>query len=98
MKVTKAFEYDIREMRDLVKRTKPTHYLLVYYPVIIFEGNMYELKIEKNQSKISPIDYLQYTVNYANENYRLDVVTKKSFPKFLGYLDVEIEGLRKILS
>lgn len=98
MKVTKALNYDLRKMRDLIKKMKLTDYLLIYYPIIVFEGNLYELKFEKNQSEIFPIDYLQYSANYANEDYRIEVVTKKFLPKFLEYLDVEIGWLKKILS
>jgi hypothetical protein len=98
MKVVKALRYDSKKIEALAAQWKLSNFFLLYYPVIVFEGNLYEYVIEKEEVKISPTAYLQLTCGYLDQVYRIDVVSSNYFPDFLGHLELEIEGLKKFWS
>lgn len=97
LKVIKALRYDKQKLDRLITEMKPKNPLVIYYPIIVFEGNLYELKIQKKKNRISPIEYVQLDVNYVDQVYRIDVLVKSFFQKFISYLDIEIAKLKDFL-
>ncbi len=96
MKVVKALSYDRNKMKSFCDTWKISPYYLAYYPVIVFEGNLYQCTVEKEEENFSRISYLQLNCDYLGETYRIDVVSSHFFPEFLKHLDTELEYLRKL--
>jgi hypothetical protein len=69
---------------------------MIYYPIVVFEGRMYEYGRKGNDLELSGTNYLQYQVSYgisdsvAEETYLVDVVRKEFLREYLTWLDDEI--------
>ena len=86
--VTKAAEYFTQKWRK--------HYLI--YPVIVFDGEMYEFDISGKDLRVGPIEYLQFTGSTKGRRTLIpcliDVMKKGHFLDFLESIQEEIEVLK----
>lgn len=83
--------------------------LSFYYPVVIFQGDIYAVSIgkndlpEKNELALKKCDHIQYNPEffsfYENEviSYHMDVVSEKYLPSYLGIIDREMLVIKQIL-
>lgn len=83
--VTKAFEY----FRDN-RKTK------MMYPVIVFDGEMYQFDVHGTEIKLNPIEYLHFVGIEKEETLTpclIDVVRKSYFPEFVKRVNQEFDQL-----
>ena len=65
------------------------------YPVIVFDGEIYEFSIQDGELKIEPIEYLQY-LSWGRAKMEInlvDVVRKDYFEEYLKIINQELEKL-----
>lgn len=80
--------------------------LFVYYPLVVFDGNMFEVKETGAQPGVQPVDYLQYNVresiavhlDSSIEQFLVDVVTKAGLEAYLQMLhrEADLQELRTL--
>lgn len=65
----------------------PGELIYIFYPVIVFEGKMYEAKFFEDNIALQKRDYVQLFVDYQSGHYKgeflIDVVTKERFSHYL---------------
>jgi len=71
------------------------------FPVIVFDGPMWEFFKENGELKVKNIDYLQYLSTTIEKNsvspYLIDIVNSSYFPTFLPMLNKTIEVLSAMI-
>lgn len=71
------------------------------FPVIVFDGPMWEFFKEDGELKVKNIDYLQYLSTTIESNsvspYLIDIVKSSYFPTFLPMLNKTIEVLNAVI-
>jgi len=71
--------------------------MFLFYPVIVFEGTMFEYEL----GQLCSSKYVQYQcqgISRYDEPFVIDVVEKSSLKDFLNMLRVEHESMRAFLS
>jgi len=72
--------------------------ILVTFPVIVFDGPMWEFYKEEGKLKVEEIEYLQHISAMFNEEMEgpilIDVVKFSFFPDFLKLVDGSIRWLK----
>jgi len=99
--VTKGLQAQLEETKKYqtfaLKRRIQQKPVVLYFPVICFEGSLYQLKFEDNDLKLIPVEYLQYPFRHAGTSFLIEVVTKKYFPDYLKTLDEYFEVVKTYL-
>jgi len=76
---------DLGSFDEFVK--DPFELISVFYPVIVFEGKMYEASFSEDKIKLHRREYVQVFVDYRSGRYKgkfcIDVVTKERFSQYL---------------
>jgi hypothetical protein len=84
---TKDFIYETG-VEELLKN--PFSVFNVYYPLIIFDGELYEAIIEK-KILLRKVNYVLFHVEYKSGNYKgdfhIDIVKKDFFPTYFEYIN-----------
>jgi len=62
---------------------EPFSSVKVFYPVIVFDGDVYEADIIKRKIIIKPVKYIKLLVSHEDYNFCIDVVTKDYFESYL---------------
>lgn len=68
----------------------------IYYPLVIFDGKMYECEKDGNDIRLSDATYIQYQINYgisgsiSEETFLVDVVGRDFLDAYLNSIDNEI--------
>lgn len=94
----KALAYYKKENDELLSKLPQKHWgiIMVYYPVVIIEGDIYECEKKDNDLRLSEATYEQYQVHYGisesaeEETYLVDMVKKEFLDTYLTLLDNEI--------
>ena len=93
--VVKALHYH-RVKRGMLKTAK-THLVSIIYPVIVFEGHLFELRSHEKKITLHPSDYIQYAVSYKSPSisdfFLVDLVKVNFLKNYLKMLDGEMESL-----
>lgn len=93
--VTKACNFELNFVRTSILKI-PMKPLFVYYPVVVFDGHLYECKPEGEEINICRRNHFCY--HFSQErNYIIDIVEKDYFEDFLKSLDTEISCLKDAL-
>jgi hypothetical protein len=83
--------------------------LSFYYPVVIFQGDIYAVSVgkndlpEKNELTLEKCNHIQYNPEffsfYDNEviSYHIDVISEKYLPSYLRIIDREMLVIKRIL-
>lgn len=106
MQVLNALNFIMKEMLKLKGQVHSIgkRILFIFYPLIIFDGHLFEYTQEE---KIRPVMYLQYLVRHgftefsgtlAHDLFLIDVMKKEFFPKFLNIIDEDFTKIRKVFS
>ena len=65
----------------------PIELVNIFYPLIVFEGKMYEAKFFNNDIELERREYVQLFVDYQSGRYKgefcIDVITKERFSEYL---------------
>jgi hypothetical protein len=97
--VTKAYEFRLNFTKNFTKAMKtiaPMRPLFIFYPMVVFDGHLYECKPEGKEINVYRRNHLCYS--YKQENsYIIDIVEKDYFEEFLKTLDTEISCLKQAL-
>jgi hypothetical protein len=71
--------------------------LIVYCPVIVLEGKLFEYTLNESQEpKLAEANYLKYQVDFHDsrepnpETYLIDVVTLQNLPEYASWLEDEM--------
>ena len=91
MQVLKSIEYS----KDLKYFDQDKDLL---FPVIVFDGKMFQCDIIEDEIELSEIDYVRYVSSGLPENniqVCIDVMTLKYFPEYLDSLEREIKKYDK---
>ena len=97
--VSKSLDFMMRQSEEFAqiysKRAgfKP---LFIWYPIIVFDGHLYEYKIEGEECQL--VRRQNFTYHLCQEkNYFVDIVEKEYFPIFLEKIDQEFLDLIAVL-
>jgi hypothetical protein len=93
--VTKALGYFLEGFKKAptLVSMKPA---FVLFPVIVFDGHMFECELQNGDLKLSRNDYTQYFVE-MEQHFLIDVVGKCFLPEYLKLIDEDIKSLKEAL-
>jgi len=73
----------------------------VYYPVVVVQGKLLDVRPNKKSVRVSEADHIQYRraafAGTEETEYQIDVVTERFFPKYLGIIDKEVSKTARLL-
>jgi hypothetical protein len=82
-------------------RQKERINIQMFYPVLILQGDIYEIRTEKPPTEIKAVTNVQYCKELwdgrGSKTYYIDVVSEKYLPKYLDLISKEIEAIRRRL-
>lgn len=106
--VIKALDYEMERARrshamaEAKEKTSGKAFmklLLIFYPLIIFDGNLYELTYHKGKPRLSPCEFVQYLVSYESPTIKdlfvIDTLKADFLEKYVRILDKEMLCLKK---
>jgi hypothetical protein len=67
------------------------------YPVIVFDGCMYEIELKKGEIQLKDTNYVQYEFRSGIKSYLIDIVKTEAFSDYLVEVNNEIESLKKVV-
>ena len=90
--IYKSIDSVLTFLRYLVKhRSEETEILgfksNFYYPIIVFDGRMFEANATGERIRVKETDYVQLRTNYSDEVFLIDIVRKRHFPKLLDLIE-----------
>lgn len=95
--VLKALTYRGEAGNMAIKTGIAKNTLIVYYPVIVFEGKLFEYTLDESQEpKLAEANYLKYQVDFHDsrntdpEGYIIDIVTLEKLPEYASWLEDEM--------
>jgi len=93
----------MKEVEEKYRRNlKATNLMFVLYPLIIFDGHLYELQYVKDKPKLSLSKYIQYLTSFgqpmAEESFVIDIVKIDFLKEYLEMLNEQTERLAKKIS
>ena len=98
-KVLKSLKYRLNESKDFtlkIRKVEPDYFpLFIFYPVIAFDGHLFELKSMEEDP--IPVNYLQYFAPTTSASIIIDVVKKEHLHRFLDELNHEIRKMKDSL-
>ncbi|RLG48826.1 MAG: hypothetical protein DRN92_00065 [Thermoproteota archaeon] len=99
MQVIKAISYQLRRTVE-VSHYMPKNALFIKYPVIVFDGHLFEYTLEE----LKPTKYLQYLVRRSladplirelvGDLFLIDVLTTDFLPEYLEMVKKEIDSIK----
>jgi hypothetical protein len=100
--VLKALTYQRAYFNRAIKTGIVKNTLIVYYPVIVFEGKLFEYTLDESQEpKLAETNYLKYEVDFHDsrdtdpERYIIDIVTLEKLPEYTSWLEEEMGRVAK---
>lgn len=100
--VTKAYEFRLNFTKNFSEHAKKISAiasmrpLFIFYPMVIFDGHLYECKPEGKEINVYRRNHICYSYRHEN-SYIIDIVEKDYFEEFLKILDSEISCLKEAL-
>jgi hypothetical protein len=80
----------------------PFELISIFYPVIVFDGKMYEAKFSNDEITLERREYIHLFIDYMSGRYKgtfcIDVVTKERFQEYLKDVltDLTVFNLRRV--
>lgn len=97
--VMKALSYELENRKKLTPKllsALPDYRpLFIMYPVVIFDGHLYDCRIKNRDFDLIPVDRLQYSTSLHEEGFIIDIMTKEALPEYLAELGIEMEKIRR---
>jgi hypothetical protein len=103
--VLKAVRHQERETMSFFRYNITQGLLVVHYPVIVFDGDMYECVLDANEEpQLTETDYVKYDASFlgswqqsvgqfAPEYFLVDVIGKEFLPQYINWLDEEMNRI-----
>jgi len=102
--VPKALRYFMHVGESTIGFDVIRNALVVYYPVVVFDGKMYECILEEGKPQLKEANYVKYHTSFfgvtresdnekASEGFLIDFVTKDFLPTYIEWLNEEIRLL-----
>ena len=92
----------MQEAREKVRANlKIADFVLVVYPLVIFDGHLYELEYIRDKPKLTLSKYIQYLTSFGfptAEKFVIDIVEIGFLKEYLRVLDKEMVRLAKKLA
>jgi hypothetical protein len=70
-------------------------YAHIFYPLIVFEGRMFEAKVNGNEIWLEQIPYVRLLVDYDSGNYEgtfcIDIINSEGFQNYLSKLLLDMD-------
>jgi len=58
-----------------------------FYPVVVLEGSLFEVEIEEDEICVKKTDHIHLRVDYKDDIYMVDVVTKENFENLFNMIE-----------
>jgi hypothetical protein len=109
----KALHYEMERTRDFFaheeareslamfpkKQQQFVKTLCLFYPIIVFDGKLYELTYDAEKPKLSPSKYIQYLISYRSPRisdlFVMDVINPDFAEKYLKLINNEVTLLKE---
>jgi hypothetical protein len=95
LQVTKALNFELKQDMETSPKI-PITSIGIFFPVIVFDGHLYECQLQNGDTKVLSTDYVQY-LREQRELFIIDVFTKQFLLQYLGIIDKEVEALKASL-
>ena len=83
--------------------TRPDFQILMFFPIIVFDGDMYKVKLESGEPKMEKTTHILIRKNYRSpytkqvETFLIDIVHRSHLSEFLKLLDSDFRNMRKAI-
>ena len=72
-----------------------------YYPLLVVQGELLDVRQERTSLHVSPTHHVQYrmslTTGQKQKTYQIDVVTERYFPRYLKVVNEELSRTARLL-
>ena len=92
--VMKALSFELMRDKECTLKVPDLHPLFILYPVIVFDGHLFELRTENGDLKLLPVKYLQYSTSTLGESFLIEVIKKEFLSTYLEKLKAEINTMK----
>ena len=75
------------ELRAPTTREERDYFTEFFCPVVVLEGGLFEAQIIEDEINVKKTDHIQLRVDYKNDIYMVDVVTKENFEIFFNMIE-----------
>lgn len=93
--------YQRRQFEDWVFSPEESVNIEVYYPVLVFQGEIIEVRPSKGTFKTANTYHVRFHQSLwtrtEEEDYSIDVITEKHFPKLLRLVEREAVTMARLL-
>lgn len=95
-----CYERGLPEKPDI---SKPDFQIMMYFPIIVFDGDMYEVKLESGKPKLEKTNHVLIRKSYRSpytkqvERFLIDIVHRSYFSEFLKQLNSDFRKMRKAI-
>jgi hypothetical protein len=87
-----------KNIEKLKPKSKPFNPIYVYYPLIIVDGNLFEMEFKDEEIKLTEVDYIQYLTSFIHystislgeqvtETYLIDIMKIDFLKKYLDIIE-----------
>ena len=95
--VIKALSFILTRFKESALKLPNLYPLFVLYPVIVYDGHLFDLRIENGESRLFPTQYSQYSTSTLEEFFLIDVIKKEFFSAYLEKLNTEMDKMKNEL-
>ena len=97
-KLCDAVDYfSVRHFKDWVPGAVEPVNLQIYYPIIVFQGSLFDIHSSKRSVRLYDAKHIQYRqptiIKGVEGDYQIDIVTESYFPQFLNTIEDEIDKM-----
>jgi len=83
--------------------SKPNFQIMMLFPIIVFDGDMYKVKLESGEPKLEKTTHILIRKDYHSpytkqvERFLIDIVHRSHLSEFLKHLDSDFRNMRKTI-
>jgi len=89
-----------RSASEKSRAEKRGYFTEFFYPVVVLEGNLFGAEIVGDEIHVKKMDHIHLRVDYKDNIYMVDVVTKDNFENFLDIIETDhhdfVESINRI--
>lgn len=95
-------EYEMRKQHDWFEQFASIPILQLHFPILLVNSDLYEVQTENGETDLVSSEHIVYRIDLATKDgslsYFMDVITEKSLPKYLDFVESEVSSAAKIIS